>query len=309
MRLREEQNCMATNGYNLYLSDGSRWWLAGDEYNSRWVDKLATIMELHESASDGSPRLVFCRAGHLNGSVGSATGPVPSKSQYSDGNDWVFYDHDSLRFWHQQGSPHVICELINNKGHKNQIINMWNALRPVYEKSIHRGGLALHAGLAELGGRGFLLVGASDKGKSTCCDRLPGHWKPLCDDEALVVFDEHKNCRVHPFPTWSDHLWNRAENTWNVQSSVALHGMFFLAQSDMDEVAPLGEGQASIHLNESALQICQKFCITLDEKNQRQFRTELFNNACNIAKQIPAYRLRVSLHGRFWEKMEKVIGH
>ena len=60
---------MATNEYSLHLSDGSRWWLTGDELNAPWVDKLATIMELHESASDGSSRLVFCRAGHLNGSV------------------------------------------------------------------------------------------------------------------------------------------------------------------------------------------------------------------------------------------------
>jgi hypothetical protein len=33
----------------------------------------------------------------------------------------------------------------------------------------------------------------------------------------------------------------------------------------------------------------------------------LFNNACELAKAVPAYILRVSLEGRFWEEMEKVI--
>jgi len=309
VRVREEQKRMATNGYSLYLSDGSRWWLTGDEFNSRWVDKLATIMELHESASNGSPKLVFCKEGHLNGVAGNVTDAALSESRSSAiGNGWYFYDHDTLRVWYHNEIPDVICEMNNNEGHEIQIVNMWNSLQPIYQESICRGGLSLHAGLAELDGRGYLLMGASDKGKSTCCRRLPDYWKSLCDDEALVVLDEHKKYRAHPFPTWSDHLWNREENTWNVQSSVALQGIFFLEQSEIDEVEPVGEGQASVHLSGSALQICQKFCMKLDGKGQRQFRTELFENACNLAKQIPAYCLRVSLHGRFWEKMEQVIG-
>jgi SynChlorMet cassette protein ScmC len=308
MRLREEQNRMATHEYSLYLSDGSSWRITGDEFSARWIDKLATIMELKESASNGSPKLVFCKKGHLNGVVDNVTDSVPSKSRCSSDNGWNFYDHDTLHIWYHNDIPDVICEMNNNEGHEIQIVNMWHSLQPIYQQSISRGGLSLHAGLAELDGRGVLLVGASDKGKSTCCRRLPDYWKPLCDDEALVVLDEHKKYRTHPFPTWSDHLWNRSEKTWDVQSSVALCGVFFLEQAEVDEVVPVGEGQASIHMSESAMQICQKFWRTLDGKGQRQFRTELFNNACKMAKQIPAYRLRVSLHGRFWEKMEQVVG-
>lgn len=260
---------MATNEYRLYLSDGSRWRITGDEFNGRWIDKLATIMELEESPSNGSPKLVFCKKGHLNGVIGGVTDSVATKSRCSRVNGWNLYDHDTLRVWYHKDSPDVICELNNNEGYEIEIINMWNSLQPIYQQSICRGGLSLHTGLAELDGRGFLLVGSSDKGKSTCCRRLPDYWKPLCDDEALVVLDEHKKYRAHPFPTWSDHLWNRSEQTWDVQSSVPLHGVFFLEQSEIDEVVPLGEGQASVHLSESALQICQKSCIRLDGKGQR----------------------------------------
>ena len=99
-----------------------------------------------------------------------------------------------------------------------------------------------------------------------------------------------------------------AKNTWNVQYSLPLSGVFFLEQSDADEVIPVGEGQAAVLMSESSSQICQKFWRTLDIEDQRLFRNELFNNACDMAKHIPAYHLSVSRHGRFWEKIEQVLG-
>jgi SynChlorMet cassette protein ScmC len=95
--------------------------------------------------------------------------------------------------------------------------------------------------------------------------------------------------------------------TWNVQYSVPLAGAFFLEQSEVDEVLPVGEGQAAVLMNESAGQICGKYWRNLDKEDQKNFREELFNNACEMAKKIPAYRLNVSLEGRFWEKIEQVL--
>ena len=160
----------------------------------------------------------------------------------------------------------------------------------------------------ERAGQGFLLVASGGKGKSTCCRRLPDDWRPLCDDEALVVLNEEKNYQAHPFPTWSDHLWQRSDNTWNVEYSVPLMGIFFLEQSEADAVEPLGEGRAAVLMTESAAQICEKFWRNLAEEDQKKHRTELFDNACEMAQRIPAYRLKMSLEGRFWEKMEEVIG-
>ena len=184
---------------------------------------------------------------------------------------------------------------------------MWFALHPIYQRSISKGGLPFHAGLVELGGRGVLLAASSDTGKSTCCRRLPDDWKPLCDDEALIVLDKNKNFRAHPFPTWSDYIERQSEKTWNIQYSVPLSRVFFLEQSEIDEVAPIGEGEAALLISESAMQICEKFWRNASEEEQRNFRKMLFNNACKMAKQIPAYRLGVSRNGRFWEKMEQVL--
>ena len=35
--------------------------------------------------------------------------------------------------------------------------------------------------------------------------------------------------------------------------------------------------------------------------------TQVFNNACKLAKMVPTFRLRISLHGKFWEEIEKSL--
>ena len=85
-----------------------------------------------------------------------------------------------------------------------------------------------------------------------------------------------------------------------------LSAIIFLEQSGTDTIEPLGEGHAAVLITKSASQIYEKFWRKSDQTDQRKFREELFNNACKMAKQIPAYRLGVSLNGRFWEKMEEV---
>jgi hypothetical protein len=36
-------------------------------------------------------------------------------------------------------------------------------------------------------------------------------------------------------------------------------------------------------------------------------RKNLFENSCRLAKAVPAFRLKASLKGRFWEKIEEVL--
>ena len=169
------------------------------------------------------------------------------------------------------------------------------------------GGLPFHAGLAELHGRSVLFAAQGDTGKSTACRRLPDYWNTLCDDEALVVMSEQREYRTHPFPTWSDYLCKGEVGTWDVQYSVPLSGIFFLEQSETSEVVPLGTGEAAVLIGESAAQVCYKFWKDVDIEDQRRFRSDIFSNACEIAARIPAYRLRASLHGNFWEEVENVL--
>ncbi len=301
---------MASKEYYLTLSDGCSWWLSGVNENVRWVDKLATIIELKESTLNGSPKLIFSSKVASNGTINRASDCVSAKLSYRGSNaGWSVSHPDSLRVWCHNNTPDVVCEVKDNdESSEIEIINMWFALHPIYQRSMCIGGLPFHAGLIELDGRGFLIAAKGDTGKSTCCRRLPDYWKPLCDDEALVVLDKQKTYRVHPFPTWSDYLFKHSEKTWNVQYSVPLTGVFFLEQSEADEIKPLGEGQAAVLIAESARQVCEKFWRTLAKEDKRPFRTEIFNNACKMVKQIPAYHLCVSLQNEFWKKMEQVIG-
>lgn len=311
-----EESFEAKSGYvtsseacSLLLSDGSGWCLRGDQDNAKLLRKLATIMELKERAGNGLPNLIFCRDRNTNAALKGMIDQAPPKSYASRCDDaWDFHDHSTLRIWFHDHIPDVICEVKQIENPEIELINMWFALQPIYQQSIRKGGLPFHGGLVERDGRGFLLVASGGAGKSTCCRRLPEHWQPLCDDETLVVLGEEKKYRAHPFPTWSDYLWKRSEKTWNTEHSVLLLGVFFIEQSETDAVVPVGEGQAAVLMTESATQVCEKFWRNLIEKDEKRLRTELFNNACVMAKQIPAYRLCVSLKGRFWEKIEQVLG-
>ena len=221
---------------------------------------------------------------------------------------WEHYDLGTCSTWFHSTSGDVICEIKDNSVYETQFMNMWYSTQAFFHRSVSGGGLPFHTGLAELNGQGILFAGPGNMGKSTCCRRLPDYWKPLCDDEALVVRDKKKEYRVHPFPTWSDYLWKRAENTWDVHYSVPLGAIFFIEQAETDEAKAVGPGEASILMRESATQVYRKFWRRLDKEDKRRLSLQLFSNACEMAKHIPAFRLSVTLDGKFWEEAEKALG-
>ena len=295
--------------YGLTLSDGSAWCLSGLNSQSAWVDRLAAIMELKTSGLNGSPKLIFSSNISAGDTCHIGTPHVAARlNLWGRSTGWRVDDPASVNVWSTESIPDVLCEMTHpNRLEEIQYLNMWYTLLPIYQRSVTLGGLPFHGGLVELNGQGVLLAASSDKGKTTCCSRLPKYWQPLCDDETLVVLDAQKKYQAHPFPTWSEYLLKRSQKTWNVQYSVPLAAIFFLEQSETDEIEPLGEGQAAVLLTESAVQIYEKFFIHTDKKDQRQFREVFFNNACTMAKEIPSYRLSVSLNGKFWEKMEETL--
>ena len=295
-------------GFALTLRDGRRWWITGDEYNIQWVEELATIMQLENCPSNSSPKLIFSK---MIGANNTRYGEnciehwgLCTKGPNDSG--WRNEDHGSIRIWYHNHFPDIICEIKTNDG-DGKYVNMWISLRSIYNKSISSGGLPFHAGLVELDGRGVLLAGPGGTGKSTCCRRLPGYWKALCDDETLVIPDKQGKYWAHPFPTWSNYHMKRGEKTWNVQYAVPLCGVFFLEQSKTDEITSLGEGKTAILMTESAFQVCLDSRKELAAKDRVESRKAFFNSASRIAKEVPAFRLRVSLHGRFWKEIEKVL--
>ncbi|HME42982.1 MAG TPA: SynChlorMet cassette protein ScmC [Syntrophorhabdales bacterium] len=298
----------AQGSYLLRLADGQGWEIIAGRGAELWVRKLASIMRLAHCASNGYPKLVFMRKSlgrdwwrdPVSGLAATVAENLPEKG-------WIAHDLISLHLWAHNEVPDVLCEMGDEEDHDLDIVRMWLGLAPVYNRTLELGGLPLHSALVERNGTAVLLAGPGGTGKSTCCRRIPPPWKALCDDLSLAVQDEDEHYRVHPFPTWSNYLWKLSEGTWDVQQHLPLSAMFFLEQWEYDEVEELGQGQASILITESAQQICQTAWRNLIPEEERGLKEKLFQNACAVAGTIPIFKLRVSLEGRFWETMERVL--
>jgi SynChlorMet cassette protein ScmC len=222
-------------------------------------------------------------------------------------HNWKVQDVERLRFLFHDDVQDIICDIGGKDEKILEIIKMRGFLFPIYERTSNRGGLPLHGALIEMGRKGVVLAAPGGKGKSTCCRRLPPPWHFLCDDETLVLRDHPKQYLAHPFPTWSEYILHQSERTWNVQRYLPLCAVFFLEQSETDEVVPLGQGQAAAFMNGSSMQVYHQRAIFLSREEERALKKRLFDNACELARAIPAYILRASLRGGFWEKMEEVF--
>jgi SynChlorMet cassette protein ScmC len=284
-------------GYCLALGDGSNWHISSDKEMAPFVSKFAKISRLRECKPSYSSEIAFSKY----------------KPEMTDANslkkisEWNLYKYRYIHIWLQKNFEKAFCEIKESSEITVQYLSMWFSLQPIYQKSISLGGLPLHAGLAELDGKAILFAAPGGTGKSTCCRRLPGHWKALCDDEVLIVMDKNGRYLAHPFPTWSDYIWQRAENTWDIQYSVPLSAIFFIEQSSNDEVIPMKISHSSMNVMGSSLQVLEKYERTMSDEEKITSRKEAFSNAYEIAKNASCYSLCATLNGRFWEEIEKVI--
>jgi SynChlorMet cassette protein ScmC len=295
------------NGFSLRLANGQRWHIVGSNEIKPLIEKLTAVMELKTCEPNGYPRLIFIQ----RESDEELEPPTWNRNvDVLEGlprDGWNVRNLGALKLWSHRDVPDIICETRPERNHDLDIIRMWLSLHPIYRRAQDSGGLPMHAALVARNGIGVLLSAPGATGKSTCCRRLPLIWQALCDDETLIVQDGQQKYWAHPFPTWSNLLRNRSEHTWNVQQSLPLSALFFLEQGETDIAIPIGQGEATILITQSARDIWQRSWRNLDFEEDRVLRNKLFNNACQLAKTIPAFSLRVSLNGRFWEKMEKVL--
>jgi SynChlorMet cassette protein ScmC len=282
--------------YLLQLADGQGWDIVAAQGVRSWASTFASIMQLDPHASNRHPKLIFTRK--RGGMAGWEELPPTG---------WKPQDLTSLQVWYHPEVSDVVCELGHAMDDTLEIIRMWLALSPVYNRTLESGGLPLHAAMVAKDGKGILIAAAGGIGKSTCCRRILPPWEALCDDTTLVVLDGQNRFRAHPFPTWSNYLWKRAETTWDVQQHVPLAAILFLEQGPADEVITVGKGQASVLITEAATQVCQTGWRNILPQEQRIIKEAIFENACTIARRVPAFRLRATMHGRFWEEMEHAL--
>ena len=216
-----------------------------------WIE-LRKIMQLEETTSDKIDRkLLFLALNKDN--LPPATDKV---------NQWKLYKQGSVyRIWSHDHTPEIFVELNKNFiDHKEiKIINMWSSLRVIYRHYINKSGGPIHAALAEFKNKGILIAASGGTGKSTCSKRFPDYWNTLSDDTALIVRHKSDNFRVHPMPTWSDHLWSTKLSTFRSSYSVGLSALFFLEQASVDEVVPLQKICAANKIFDSFKQIWESY--------------------------------------------------
>jgi len=279
-----------------------------------WLGQLARILEADPQA-DGAPvrvedrRMLFFRLDP--GDAGDSSGSnlekldLPGWPRTGWRPLWLY----PVRIWKHPGFPHVVCEtMLNGLESDASIEAMMRAFFPVFEGLAETGGLPLHAALVARGGFGVVLAASGGTGKSTCARRIPSPWRPLCDDTVLLVPDGGRGFRAHPFPTWSDYLWKRSEGTWNLAESVPLKAIFLLKQAEEDKASAIGQGEAAIYLSRSANDIVIPFARRLIPEENRTLERRVFDNACRLAKALPAFILEFSREGEFWREIDRVLG-
>lgn len=298
-----------SDGYLLLLGNGQGWQLIANPEVMFEVGELGRIMGLRPWQPNEYPKLIFARRRASKTESEEETLRFEENIELDLGRlGWKAYDLNFVRFWSREDQPDLICEMRHEEeDHQRRIMSMRFSLYPIYQQVEESGGLPIHAGLVEYNGKGVLLAGPKNTGKSTCCGRLPRPWYPLCDEETIIVRVDQKHYIAHPFPTWSDYLATLSERTWNVHSHVSISSIFFLEKAGSDRVIPLGQGESAVFINQLATQICCRYWNNLDHEDLISRKTKLFENATELAQAVPAFKLQVSLEGQFWEEMERVL--
>jgi SynChlorMet cassette protein ScmC len=282
-------------GFSLNLADGSRWWIAGSLEASFLPEKMAAIMQLKEGENleDGHLLFFFDKNGN---------GPHPEIPRLQ-GEGWIDAHPYSIHICFHPQLRHLLAE-----SDDSPYLLMCLVSAAIFWESVCRGGLPFHAALLEHQGQGVILAGRGNMGKTTCASRVPPPWRARCDDEVLTVLSPEGRYLAQPFPTWSDYYTGRAENTWKVEDTLPLAGIFFIEQAPEDHCLPLWGYQAALAATYSAEQPMKRIIRGCDPALVREIRLKMFANACEIVKRIPAFHLQVSLNGRFWEKIEAALG-
>jgi SynChlorMet cassette protein ScmC len=290
--------------YPFRLSDGQCWGIEPSGDTREWADELAFLLGL--KPLQGCPdRTIRIRRVPPPSEAGAGRPSSSSLGYPREG--WRGRISHSFEDWRHPAVRDVVFRLHQTESPRRVKEQMRHALLPVYESAVSGGGFPIHCALVEHEGRGLLLVGKSGAGKSTACLRLPPGWNALADDMALALRAPGGGFRVHPLPTWSAVEPGTRARSWAIGRNVPLTAIFFLSQAVEDAVIPAGRAMASVILAEAALTIFNSV-----NSDSRAFETlplkgDIFANAAAMVNAVPSCILRLTLEGRFWEKIEEVL--
>jgi SynChlorMet cassette protein ScmC len=294
--------------YHLELANGQRWQILPDPESSWLGEGIARVARLRAGPPESCTTVALVKKGPGAGlkeclekfrSLDLAV-QLPEKG-------WVSNNHRSIEFWSHPDAPCVIGGVFDRYSKLTDVLQIQHTLYPVMAGVIGTGGLPVHSALVERHGKGVLIAARGGTGKSTCCRRIPPPWHALCDDESMVVACADHGYHVHPFPTWSDYIKRGLERTWDVHHHVPLVAIFFLKQAGIDRAVPMERGMATASIFNSCAEAFGKYELRLGRETRNVVRARMLENACSIAKAVPAYSLQATLTGQFWVEIEKAI--
>jgi SynChlorMet cassette protein ScmC len=291
--------------YTLKLADGGCWGIESSEQTEPWAMKMARVMGMERGGKRPDGTLLLEQVG-FDPSVGWVPRWKPPVG-YPAGGWRVRLFSPGLEIWQHPDIAEAVCGLEVSGSTLITAEQMRHSLLPLYEDAICRAGLPLHAALMEYEGKGILFAGRSGAGKTTACRRVPAPWMPLSDDTALVVQGGDGRYYAHSIPTWSAIRSGEENRTWGVGRSIPLAALFFIVQADTDEVVPVGGGTASVLIDMASMMVFRSVMPTGQRELSPQLRRMVFDNAASLVSSVPAYILRLSLTGHFWEKIEEVL--
>lgn len=292
--------------YHLRLDDGMRWGFFAFPEARPWLEHFAKALGLEDGSVPCGRRIAFERIEIARGEPlldalkRSHRGTLPAR-------DWQVRALPGLALYEHAEVEDILCGLYSNRTLWGEIEQMQCALFPVFMESLLAGGLPIHGALVEAGGAGIILAGRSGTGKSTACRRLPPPWKVLGDDLCLVVRCPDGTFRAHPVPTWSLLGKGLGIAPGRTGYSVPLRAAFFLEQSKEDEAAPLKKFTAAKAFSLSALEVLRSQCPSFPREERDGVKRAFYDNAASLGLAVPAWRLRVSLTGRFWDRVEESL--
>lgn len=281
------------DSYTLKTADGLSWGFSATPAISPWLDGFARIMSLEKAGSEKiSNRIYFFEI---------------NKEDLS--KTVVYKQGTACRMWSEDVDGEMFMELNKDFIAHEEIkyINMSLATRMILKYYVKNSGFPLHGALASLDEKGIIIAAESGMGKTTCSSRFPDYWTALCDDITLIVNAKNVGHHAHPIPTWSDHLCGRKYSIFNTSKSVPLKAVFFLEQSDSESVIPLSKQESMRKCFENAKSMWVSFWKKINMQEKNEMTTRLFNTSVTLADTVPCFKLKASLDGRFWEKIEEVI--
>jgi SynChlorMet cassette protein ScmC len=291
--------------YHLSLDHGIVWAFEAAGAAAGWLEGFARAMGLAPREGEANRRIHFEA---MPRKTGEFFGPcLRLYARRFPAREWKFRESHGLVLFEHPAVPEVICELDPGVDGPARVDQMRRAMLPIYTDSLLTGGLPVHGALVEIGGAGVILAGRSGEGKSTACRRLEAPWRVLGDDLCLVVPCASGGFRAHPLPTWSA---LREREDWRAcrsGESVCLRAVFFLEQSAEDECRLLKKSAAAISLAASALEVFRSIDFEFPRREEKEVKKALYASAASLALEIPSHLLRLSLTGRFWEKIEQIL--